>query len=85
MTIGKKRKHNSNVEGDILKKNLLKHGYSETLADKAVKEVYDLATTNSWNLYHRNKLMYSLLRYGIRRMKTKWVAATLKRECYGLI
>ena len=58
-----KREHNSNVEEEILKKNLLKRGYSETLADKAVKEVYDMATTNSGNLYHRNKAMYSLLRY----------------------
>lgn len=61
-----KREHNSNVEEEILKKNLLKRGYSETLADKAVKEVYDLATTNSGNLYHRNKSMYSLLRYGVK-------------------
>ncbi|KIA88184.1 restriction endonuclease subunit R [Pedobacter kyungheensis] len=61
-----KREHNSNVEEEILKKNLLKRGYSETLADKAVKEVYDLATANSSNLYHRNKAMYSLLRYGVK-------------------
>ncbi|WP_316849072.1 type I restriction endonuclease subunit R [Pedobacter agri] len=61
-----KREHNSNVEELILKQNLLKRGYSETLADKAVKEVYDLATSNSGNLYHRNKAMYSLLRYGVK-------------------
>jgi len=61
-----KREHNSNVEEEILKQNLLNRGYSETLADKAVKEVYDLATTNSGNLYHRNKAMYSLLRYGVK-------------------
>ncbi|MDR2271293.1 MAG: HsdR family type I site-specific deoxyribonuclease [Sphingobacterium sp.] len=61
-----KREHNSNVEEDILKQNLLRRGYSETLADKAVKEVYDLATSNSGTLYHRNKAMYSLLRYGVK-------------------
>lgn len=61
-----KREHNSNVEEEILKKNLLKRGYSETLTDKAVKEIYDMATTNSGNLYHRNKAMYSLLRYGVK-------------------
>lgn len=61
-----KREHNSNVEEAILKQNLLRRGYSETLADKAVKEVYDLATTNSGTLYHRNKAMYSLLRYGVK-------------------
>lgn len=65
MEIGK-REHNSNVEEAILKQNLLQRGYSETLADKAVKEVCDLATTNSGNLYHRNKMMYSLLRYGVK-------------------
>ncbi|MGJ1537135.1 type I restriction endonuclease subunit R [Sphingobacterium multivorum] len=61
-----KREHNSNVEEDILKQNLLRRGYSENLADKAVKEVYDLATSNSGTLYHRNKTMYSLLRYGVK-------------------
>jgi type I restriction enzyme R subunit len=61
-----KREHNSNVESDILKQNLLSRDYSETLADKAVKEVYDLATTNAGNLYSRNKTMYSLLRYGVK-------------------
>lgn len=61
-----KREHNSNVEEHILKQNLLQRGYSEALADKAVKEVYDLATTNSGSLYHRNKAMYSLLRYGVK-------------------
>lgn len=61
-----KREHNSNVEEDILKQNLLRRGYSEILADKAVKEVYDLATSNSGDLYERNKAMYSLLRYGVK-------------------
>lgn len=61
-----KREHNSNVEVDILKQNLLQRGYSENLVDKAVKEVYDWATTNSGNLYNRNKAMYSLLRYGVK-------------------
>lgn len=61
-----KREHNSNVEEEQLKKNLLNRGYSEVLADKAVKEVYDLATTNSGELYHRNKALYSLLRYGVK-------------------
>ncbi|POY36784.1 restriction endonuclease subunit R [Solitalea longa] len=61
-----KREHNSNVEQQILKQNLLRRGYTETLADKAVKETYDLATTNAGNLYERNKKMYSLLRYGVK-------------------
>lgn len=61
-----KREHNSNVEQEILKKNLLKRGYSETLANKAVKEVFDAANTNAGSLYDRNKAMYSLLRYGVK-------------------
>lgn len=61
-----KREHNSNVEQEILKRNLLKRGYSETLANKAVKEVYDLANTNAGGLYQHNKEVYSLLRYGVK-------------------
>ncbi len=61
-----KREHNSNVEQEILKNNLLSRGYSETLSNKAVKEVYDLANTNAGGLYQRNKEMYSLLRYGVK-------------------
>ena len=61
-----KREHNSNVEQEVIKRNLLKRGYSETLANKAVKEVYDQANTNAGGLYQRNKEMYSLLRYGVK-------------------
>lgn len=61
-----KREYNSNVEVEYLKKNLLKRGYSETLVDKAVSEIYDLATTNAGNLYDRNKNFYSKLRYGVK-------------------
>lgn len=61
-----KREHNSNVEQEILKKNLLQRGYTETLANKAVKELYDLAHTNSGNLYDRNKAFYNMVRYGVK-------------------
>lgn len=61
-----KREHNSNVEADILKKNLLKRGYSETLANKAVKELTDLAMTSAGNIYHRNKTFYETIRYGVK-------------------
>lgn len=61
-----KREHNSNVEQEILKQNLLRRGYSEILADKAVKEIYDLATTNAGSLYMRNKNFYERLRYGVK-------------------
>jgi len=61
-----KRENNSNVEQEVLKKNLLERGYSEILANKAVKEVYDTANTNAGSLYDRNKAMYALLRYGVK-------------------
>src|SRR5690554_3682574 len=61
-----KREHNSNVEQEFLIRSLTKRGYSDNLVQKAVKEVYDLATSNSGNLYDRNKAMYSLLRYGVK-------------------
>ena len=61
-----KREHNSNVEADILKKNLLKRGYSETLANKTVKELTDLALTSAGNVYHRNKTFYETIRYGVK-------------------
>ncbi|MBL1411090.1 type I restriction endonuclease subunit R [Sphingobacterium faecale] len=61
-----KRDNNSNVEEEKLKANLLKRGYTETLVNKAVKELYDLAHTNSGNLYDRNKSFYNTLRYGIK-------------------
>lgn len=61
-----KREHNSNVEQELLKANLLKRGYNEALANKAIKELYDLAHTNSGNLYDRNKAFYNMLRYGVK-------------------
>src|SRR5690606_22937995 len=61
-----KRDHNSNVEQELLKSNLLQRGYSETLASKAVMAVYGLANTNAGRMYDRNKAMYSLLRYGVK-------------------
>ncbi|MBS1747578.1 MAG: HsdR family type I site-specific deoxyribonuclease, partial [Bacteroidetes bacterium] len=61
-----KREHNSNVETEYLKKNLIQRGYSETLTNKCVQAIYDSATTNAGNLYDRNKNFYSLLRYGVK-------------------
>ena len=61
-----KREHNSNVEEEYLSRFLTNKGYLPNLVKKAVKEVYDLATSNSGNLYDRNKAMYSLLRYGVK-------------------
>lgn len=61
-----KREHNSNVEQAYLAQFLKKQDYLPNLVSKACKEVYDLATSNSGNLYDRNKAMYSLLRYGVK-------------------
>ena len=61
-----KREHNSNVETFYLERFLAKQGYHPNLIKKASKDVYDLATSNSGNLYERNKSFYSLLRYGVK-------------------
>ena len=61
-----KREHNSNVEQAYLEQFLNKQRYLPNLVKKVAKEVYDLATSNSGNLYDRNKAMYSLLRYGVK-------------------
>src|SRR5690606_10908675 len=61
-----KREGNSNVEEAILKRNLSQRGYPETLVNKAVKDVYDLAHSHAKDLYNRNKEMYALLRYGVK-------------------
>ncbi len=60
------RDHNSNVEQEYLARFLIRKKYAGNLVQKAVKEVYDLASSNSGNLYDRNKAMYSLLRYGVK-------------------
>lgn len=61
-----KREHNSNVEQAYLEQFLTRQGYASNLVKRGAKDVYDLATSNSGNLYDRNKAMYSLLRYGVK-------------------
>ncbi|MBD3583498.1 HsdR family type I site-specific deoxyribonuclease [Flavobacterium selenitireducens] len=60
------RANNSNVEESYLREFLKKQGYIETLIDKAISEVSQLASSNSGNLYDRNQKMYNLLRYGVK-------------------
>ncbi len=60
------RQNNSNVEASYLQSFLKKQGYTDTLVEKAVSELTQLASSNSGNLYERNQKMYNLLRYGIK-------------------
>ncbi len=60
------RANNSNVEGDYLRSFLQKQGYVDTLVEKAINEVTQLATSHAGNLYERNQKMYNLLRYGVK-------------------
>ena len=60
------RPNNSNVEGDYLRNFLQKQGYVDTLVEKAINEVTQLATSHAGNLYERNQKMYNLLRYGVK-------------------
>ncbi|MHA1974856.1 MAG: type I restriction endonuclease subunit R [Candidatus Hodarchaeales archaeon] len=56
---------NSNIEIEILKKNLKKRGYSDTLILRAVEELCKTSVCNNHReLYSVNKEVYSLLRYG---------------------
>jgi type I restriction enzyme R subunit len=60
------RTDNSNIENEYLRRFLQKKGYTETLIEKAISEVYQLAISSAGNLYDRNQKMYNLLRYGVR-------------------
>lgn len=60
------RPNNSNIETTYLRRFLQKKGYPETLVEKAISEVYQLASSSTGNLYDRNQKMYNLLRYGVK-------------------
>jgi type I restriction enzyme R subunit len=60
------RPNNSNIETEYLRSFLQNQGYTETLIEKAISEVYQLASSNAGNLYDRNQKMYNLLRYGVK-------------------
>ena len=59
------RENNSNIEVAILRKYLNDKGYSQALIGKAIYELTRAATNQSKDLYHINKEVYSLLRYGV--------------------
>lgn len=60
------RATNSNIESTYLKKFLKKKGYADSLVEKAITELTQLASSNTGNLYERNQKMYNLLRYGVK-------------------
>ncbi|QOW09199.1 HsdR family type I site-specific deoxyribonuclease [Kaistella flava (ex Peng et al. 2021)] len=60
------RPTNSNIESTDLKKFLIKKGYADSLVEKAITELTQLASSNTGNLYERNQKMYNLLRYGVK-------------------
>jgi len=59
------RENNSNIEEAILRKYLNNKGYSQALIGKTIYELTRAATNQSKDLYHINKEVYSLLRYGV--------------------
>ncbi|WP_027376797.1 type I restriction endonuclease subunit R [Kaistella palustris] len=60
------RLNNSNIEPTYLRKFLQKKEYSDTIVEKAITELTQLASSNTGNLYERNQKMYNLLRYGVK-------------------
>ena len=55
---------NSNIMQDRLKGWLLRQGYSTKITEKAITGLYKAATNLQQGLYHANKEVYSLLKYG---------------------
>jgi type I restriction enzyme R subunit len=63
----KDRPGNSNVEHELLGKNLAKRGYSEELIKRALQRLDKAAAVGSGrSLYEANKDVYDLLRYGVK-------------------
>ncbi len=56
---------NSNIEGDILAKNLSARGYSAEQASVALYKLQTESANHSRSLYANNQAVYELLRYGI--------------------
>lgn len=61
------RSGNSNIEVDLLTKNLRKRGYSELLINKAIDKLRsDASLGGGRDLYEANRDVYNLLRYGVK-------------------
>ena len=60
------RADNKNIELDILRSYLERQGYTEVLISKAIYLLDKAANNQSLSLYDRNKVVYGLLRYGVK-------------------
>ena len=57
---------NKNIMEDKLKTHLKEKGYSETLINKAIEKLVKTSNNLEQGLYHANKEVYSLLKYGVK-------------------
>ncbi len=58
------RENNAAIEGEYLRKYLVRKGYSSDLINRAVDKLVQTAGNQVDKLYYANKAVYSLIRYG---------------------
>jgi type I restriction enzyme R subunit len=56
---------NSNIEVPQLTRYLTAQGYDHSQINKALDKLHSAANNHAQNLYHNNKDVYQLLRYGV--------------------
>ena len=56
--------NNEPINEKLLRKNLVKRGYSRDVIKRAIRDIQRKANNQTDSLYHVNKEIYSLLRYG---------------------
>lgn len=60
------RPNNRNIEPDLLRAWLKRQQYDPALIDKTLRELDKAANDASKSLYDRNRVVYTLLRYGVK-------------------